>query len=874
MQNGQNVAEIQQRVINLVELYRTKVGKESQIAKEAKAEKDYWIQESIRVMEERGTNYGPGFSVEGPHKEMWVKQLMANEQLLGHFYAEVAGQEANIEILNHFLPEEYDTTIFTAEDEDYLKSHFKEMVNYIIRTPNNDLSSMDIYEGKEKYIVPSEILDLLASLVQIPAGSIVYNPVAGFAQLTRIFNGCHYICGGDNPWAKVYIFANGVDAEMIDNKEIPVFYDTLLLYLPMPGLPLSEDIDNELCKMYQNLRDNGKMILIMPMLMLAQCSPNESRRFWKELVNGREIFKIIQLPEVMFSDHYCIVIAEKNHQFEETTFLDAGFASSVGNTIFDMMRKEYWDSFDLKAFDMMNENDGCDPKTGEKRMVNVCSVSVDANMLLPEYYFLKRPISEDNPLPLSSLCEYLNSNHIGKLKFDLPLDTPWLKIDDLSYTFHGPLNLEEIEKANCQNNPEYSEELKSDFNSSGEFIDDFFHFLVGGTAMGKRIHEYRNSSYFDGENDVVFLYLAEVGAKSAIVSKPKIPYAADIDGFMTNFYAFIPKNGVTVLELLALLRMPIVYNQIKLFSRFGGIACHLDDILVPFDERIMREEILRLECEENEYKEQHRKMVGMKTDYINEVRMRKHDMRPHMKQLNSAKNLMQHYVDNLDTIDDIKQNLNRQLNRFRDALSHLSDLIDHFSDEEKFGHRERFSITDYFDKLMSESIDNNYMIEYYQDSGAIQKYLKPKVKEWLEKVSADRQDEEYMKGEYTFPMHWSYTMIAPLDFDRMVQNILENARRHGFTDSSRSDYKIWIVFSVDEKRDMYVIDFKNNGTPLPNGMNKERYGLKGERAGITGGTGSGGYIVKSIVNHYGGDYDVFFNEDMTTIRIWLPIASI
>ena len=37
MQNVQN-AEIQQRVINLVELYRTKVGKESQIAKDAKEE--------------------------------------------------------------------------------------------------------------------------------------------------------------------------------------------------------------------------------------------------------------------------------------------------------------------------------------------------------------------------------------------------------------------------------------------------------------------------------------------------------------------------------------------------------------------------------------------------------------------------------------------------------------------------------------------------------------------------------------------------------------------------------------------------------------------------------------------------------------------
>jgi len=122
----------------------------------------------------------------------------------------------------------------------------------------------------------------------------------------------------------------------------------------------------------------------------------------------------------------------------------------------------------------------------------------------------------------------------------------------------------------------------------------------------------------------------------------------------------------------------------------------------------------------------------------------------------------------------------------------------------------------------------------------------------------------------------SYVMIAPLDFDRMVQNILENARKHGFTDSTRSNYMIWIMISVDEKRNMYVIDFNNNGTPLPEGMTKERYGIKGEKAGLNGGTGSGGYIVRSIVTHYGGDYDVFYNDEnqLTTVRVYLPIATI
>jgi len=65
MQNLQN-AVIQQRVINLVELYRTKAGKESQMAKDAKADNDYWEQESVDLMKEEGLSFGGGMYGEGP----------------------------------------------------------------------------------------------------------------------------------------------------------------------------------------------------------------------------------------------------------------------------------------------------------------------------------------------------------------------------------------------------------------------------------------------------------------------------------------------------------------------------------------------------------------------------------------------------------------------------------------------------------------------------------------------------------------------------------------------------------------------------------------------------------------------------------------
>ena len=117
--------------------------------------------------------------------------------------------------------------------------------------------------------------------------------------------------------------------------------------------------------------------------------------------------------------------------------------------------------------------------------------------------------------------------------------------------------------------------------------------------------------------------------------------------------------------------------------------------------------------------------------------------------------------------------------------------------------------------------------------------------------------------------------MAKDDLQRLCDNIFSNAIKHGFTDPKRKDYSIWVKLTVDADKDMFQIDFTNNGTPLPKGLDKLRFGLRGEKAGVHAGTGEGGYIVKSIVNHYGGDYDIFTEKDgeeiWTTIRIYLPI---
>ncbi len=894
MQNVQNAAEIQQRVINLVELYRRKVGYESQIAKDAKADNDYWEQESVDLMIEEGLSFGGGMYGEGPHTEDWIKHLQVNEQLLGHFYSEVAGKDAEKDVLAWLLPDIYDKTIFTDEEESFLKTHFKEMVNYIILTPCNDnLEWVHRHDGKDAFTIPSEVLELIKSRADIAAGSKVFYPNTCFAQLANLFEGCTFYCDTlSYAWTKIAVYANGIKA--VDDEK-PSSFDAIISYLPKDS-DNSKDV-NRICEAYKKLPVGGKLVLLCPPSVLVEekdscyrkklsetleyrelesvrkkldeenASLDANARFRKMLVEDKSIHEIIQLPQVMSNnasfETYCVLIAEKGRTENDVLLVDARTASN------DFDTKHYMLSFDYAKFNAIMHNGGIDPNTGLRKAVKISADNLFQGILMPQVYTIERPLETECPIPLSNLC-LLESTLVRDVQYDLPEDTPWIKMSDLTPLYTGDMNMSGIRKADCPNNPSYVEGSKDyGFDKDGRFVDSIF--LQMNTKKGHHVLDYRKCAYLDGNSDIV-LYERSVehGVRVAVVRATGKPYVVS-----SGIFVFCPKGVFGAESLAALLRLPIVYRQLVAYQEYG-LGHHLNDILVPTDKRIIGDELYRMKREESIANELGGKVLAMKADYLNEVRMRKHDMRPHMKQLNSAKNLLQHYVDNIDTTDDVKQNLNRQLIRFRDALSHLSDLVDHFSDENKYGKPERFSITEYFNKLMTESIDLNYKIEYYQDSGAIQNYLKPKVMEWLEqiKVSADRQDEEYMKGEYTIPMHWSYTMIAPLDFDRMVHNILENAKRHGFTDSSRSDYKIWIVFSVDEKRDMYVIDFKNNGTPLPNGMNKERYGLKGERAGITGGTGSGGYIVKSIVNHYGGDYDVFFNDDMTTIRIWLPIASI
>ena len=1014
MQNAQN-ADIQ-RVINLVELYRAKVGKESDIAKEAKA---YYVnleQANAQLAEDayvNGETTFLGWTEQNSRDEIWTKHLMVNEQLLGHFYEVVAGERSDKKVLEQLLPELYDTSIFSEEEEAFLISHFQELVNYIVLTPCNNLEYVHRDDYKDVALIPNEVLSLIKSRVDIPNRSIVYNPFAGFGQFASSFRECQIYCEEsyvpfdkewndfcDNcyksskevigkhevyaqwAWLKVALYANNSDAVVIDDACAPASYDAVMafiyeipksfpdsIYGNYEKLETSPAFISKMQDAYANLRKGGDMILIVPNKALWDSEVKKPMgSFWENLVKEHAIVEIIQLPPVMSRNLYddcCVIIAKKGADVEEVNMIDARFAYSASNKIIPLadmashanellgmsfkniilngemylipMKEAYNPGiFDNGALEEVIKNKGYELISGQCKMARIGVEDVHPKLLFPQIYVVERPFDEEQPHALSSLGSLLTTR-VRDIQINLPEDTPWVEMNDLSHTFKGELEISTLKKAECPNNPLYIEGSKDYlFSKSGKFIDDFW--AQTRSKKGSRVYEYRCCTYLDGKKDVILFGLSKDGISTALVYATGNPIVVD-QGIM----ALSPKNDFDAMTIMALLRLPVVFRQLQAYKAFM-LEKHLDDIFVPTNKRVVFDEKQRLLNEQAAYNEQAAKLASQKTEYINEVRMRKHDMGQYIFELGNIEDLIRYYIDNRETEKDFCKQIETLLNEFRVSLGELSTMLDNLSKEEQFGEPKYFSIDNFLSQLgkrhehdgfkitynpdlssfvnfnatrkridnssYDEPVDNLEIYEgpednleaYDESEDNLEIYDEPEdnleaydeLEDNLEIYDEPEDNlEAYDESEFDLDLtdqpedddetiDYNTNMfkammtppslyVAPNDIQRAVNNIIDNARKHGFTDSQRTDYEIKVSLSIDVERNMYIIDFHNNGNPLPDGMNKLRYGLKGEKAGMYAGTGIGGNYIKQFVEHYGGEYDIFMDNGWTVARICLPI---
>lgn len=114
--------------------------------------------------------------------------------------------------------------------------------------------------------------------------------------------------------------------------------------------------------------------------------------------------------------------------------------------------------------------------------------------------------------------------------------------------------------------------------------------------------------------------------------------------------------------------------------------------------------------------------------------------------------------------------------------------------------------------------------------------------------------------------------VSKENLETLVDNVISNSIKHGFTNSEETGYEIIIRLMMAKSGKDAVISFIDNGKPLPKNLTKAKYASLGEIAGKTGGTGVGGSDVANIVKKYDGDFDIYSNSiGGTTIEITLPL---
>lgn len=269
---------------------------------------------------------------------------------------------------------------------------------------------------------------------------------------------------------------------------------------------------------------------------------------------------------------------------------------------------------------------------------------------------------------------------------------------------------------------------------------------------------------------------------------------------------------------------------------------------------IVKEALLQLKLSQARELGLQELIENMKEEYMNEVRNRKHEMGAYIATLTDIHEdlvnlkVQERYIEN-------QKELNYQCNRFEKALNGLKSLVSIFSDEIEAADVIDLNIDDYFKSLAKE---HNPTYEGY---------------DLIYKPDIDINALDFYENSNECENIPLYVEIAKEHFNSLISNIIQNAKRHGFVNRDNNNYKLEIKLSLNTEDLMFQIDFINNGTPLPKGMDKTRYGILGEKAGTTGNTGIGGNRIKNIVKLYNGDYDVFMDNDNTVIRILLPVSS-
>ena len=280
-----------------------------------------------------------------------------------------------------------------------------------------------------------------------------------------------------------------------------------------------------------------------------------------------------------------------------------------------------------------------------------------------------------------------------------------------------------------------------------------------------------------------------------------------------QFACLVPKEGIDVRYVAALLLTPEVKNQIMSICE-GEVDAQLfplimDKIIVPNHTDLERATFLS-EANYNAFESSRKELEQEHKSYIKAVRMRKHALTQSASSIEATFYALNAYRERKNgTISDNERISRIAQTTVKDAFEYLSmatkDLLvklDHIADVE-------YTFT------KPEWINPEEFVESYiqkHENGWVN--FKPVVK-WAKGHNLADKDLIDLSGETI--LHKGepiYTMMFPRDaLKQILDNIVSNAISHGFIDKSYHNYQLRFSWETDGTALKMCVE--NNGAPIP-----------------------------------------------------------
>ena len=358
-----------------------------------------------------------------------------------------------------------------------------------------------------------------------------------------------------------------------------------------------------------------------------------------------------------------------------------------------------------------------------------------------------------------------------------------------------------------------------------------------------------------------------------------IGYTTDSSSFLVprNLYALKPRTGIDVKYLACMLFSNSAREQLTRLVYGKGISARLAfrwsdyTLLVIHSEQEQQALVQNAILED--FATQEHSMALQEKGFKHAIRLRKHALSQNISAFDSLFRSLEHCMS--EHKGDLKASeqlspispmtVADAMGILHSNLQVISERVNHLTDDQDWGACEAIEPQQFIEDYEKHHTGTEFRYEHLWEDFETNYFEKDVIDKKTGKLV-------FHKGE-SMNTAWFPKRALQQVFD----NIVSNAREHGFTDKSRKDYVIQTSWTTDGLN--MLIKVANNGAALPSDLNTDLVLEYGYTTALNkqGHAGIGGGEMAEIMHKFGGDVRVVSTPDKkftVTYVLTMPLASI